>query len=318
MTSTEANPNEPKTSEPAPSNATKSSEVVLEQWTIDLLESVAKDEGFVDFTLEHSSGSNIGDGFMGIMQRVLIRGRRNGRQEVHPVMLKMPPTNKVRQQQFKSAVLFEREIKMYQHVLPLFVEFQQSHGLTPEGEVGFFGFPKCYATVCEPELNRFALVMEDLRAKNYAMFDKLKSIDMNHCQLIMEELAKYHAVSFALHDQRPETFEQFYTLEDVFVEHMIKGNKEMMQTFYDFALDRVVNSLDDDETELKTLIRKVNGNLAEQLDTCVTLRPDRRATSVINHGDCWNNNMMYLYLDAVSNYICIVQNMLNMNHIMFR
>lgn len=270
---------------------------VLEQWTVDLLGRIAGELGFSDFRLHYSSGSNVGDNFMGVMLRVRIEGKRNGSgadDQSHTLMLKMPPNSAARRKQFNSAVLFERETMMYRDTLPMFVQFQLDKGLTPDGAHGFFTFPKCHAFVCDAERDRYAIVMEDLKEQGYRMFNKYDIIDLAHVRLVMEELGKFHGVSFALRDQRPELFEPLTELEDVFLKHVIRDNLEMMQGFIDMAFTRAINTLDEDEVGLRAKVNKLRNGFLEQMDSCVQQGAGGQF-SVINHGDCWNNNMMYLY-----------------------
>lgn len=272
--------------------------IVLEPFVLDVLNGIAKDEGFTDYTVKSSSGSKHGDNFMGIMMRVLIKGCRNGRPTVLSLMLKMPPLSKARRKQFKSALLFEREVYMYRSVLPAFAEFQREKGLQPEN--GFFAFPRCFGIVADSENDNYAIILEDLKEQGYDMFNKKKSIDLEHVRLIMEELGRYHAVSFAMRDQRPEVFEPFKKMQDVFLE-MMRGSREMMQSFQDKAFNRAKDALGEDEVELREKIENLHSRFEETMEECVSFHT-AEPFCVINHGDCWNNNMMYLYRYGVSFY----------------
>lgn len=50
------------------------------------------------------------------------------------------------------------------------------------------------------------LILEDMREQGYVMLDRRNSLDVTHCQLVLEHLAKLHAISFAMRDQKPEQF----------------------------------------------------------------------------------------------------------------
>lgn len=275
-------------------------EIVLEQWTLDLFDPIAQAAGFVDYTVVPSAGSNVGDGFMGIMLRILIQGRRSGHHDQMSVMLKMPPFSKARQKAFNSAVMFKRESYIYRTILPTFVEFQRSKGLAENDPDGFFRFPIVHAVVCDDELDRYAIVMEDLKAGDFVMFDKFKVIDLDHIRLVVSELAKFHALSFALHDQQPEVFEPFANLKCVFLEYMLMGQREMMDNFRSMVYGKTIEALAPEEVELKRKVQVMRENFMEQMEECVKLRKDLASVNVVNHGDCWNNNMMYWYETGVS------------------
>lgn len=271
-------------------------DIMLEPFVLNLLNGIAKDEGFTDYTVESSSGSKHGDNFMGIMLRVLLKGCRNGEPSALSLMLKMPPLSKARRQQFKSALLFEREVYMYRTVLPAFAEFQREKGLKPEN--GFFAFPRCYGTVADAENDNYAIVLEDLKEQGYDMFNKKNSIDLEHVRLIMQELGRYHAVSFVMRDQRPEVFMLFAEMHDVFLE-MMRENRAMMQSFQDKAFNRAKDALGENEIELRAKIENLHSRFEETMEECVSFHA-AEPFCVINHGDCWNNNMMYLYQNDVS------------------
>lgn len=262
-------------------------------YLIELLEDIAKKEGFESFTYSISAGSNHGDGFLAAMKRVTVSGKRNGRDDELSLIFKLMPTSAARREQFNSTKVFSREVTMYNKVLKIMNEFQIEKGLTAED--GFFEYPKCYGIIDDQKNDRFALVMEDLKTSGYEMFDKFQPSDYNHVKLFMESLGKYHAISFALKDQRPGVFEQFKDLEDIF-SGQVEQSPEMMQAMFRFAYDRAMLAFEDDiakEGAVLTL-RKLKENFLHDLSTL----PCGRKTepfSVINHGDCWNNNLMFKY-----------------------
>lgn len=270
---------------------------VLPGYLVELLEKIAKTEGFENFTYSISAGSNHGDGFLAAMKRITVTGKRNGRDDELSLIFKLMPASAARRETFNSTKVFRREVMMYNKVLKTMHDFQIEKGLTAED--GFFEYPKCYGVVEDEENEEFALVMEDLKKAKYQMFDKLKPSDFNHVKLFMEALGRYHAISFALKDQRPGVFEEFKDLEDIFGEQ-VKNSPDMMQAMFRFAYDRAITAFDDDiakENAVLTL-RKSKENFLHDL---VTLPLGRKSEpfSVINHGDCWNNNLMFKYDEEV-------------------
>lgn len=269
----------------------------LSDFLVELLDNIAKKEGFESYTYSISAGSNHGDGFLAAMKRVTVSGKRNGRDDELSLIFKLMPTSAARREQFNSTKVFSREVMMYNKVLKIMNEFQLEKGLT--AEEGFFEYPKCYGVIEDAENDRFALVMEDLKKSGYQMNDKLKPADFNHVKLFMESLGKYHAVSFALKDQRPGIFEQFKDLEDIFADQ-VKNSPELMQAMFRFAYDRAITAFEDDiakENAVLTL-KKVKENYLNDL---MNLPAGRKSEpfSVINHGDCWNNNLMFKYDEKV-------------------
>lgn len=262
-------------------------------YLIELLDDITKKEGFESYTYSISAGSNHGDGFLAAMKRITVLGKRNGRDDELSLIFKLMPTSAARREQFNSTKVFSREVTMYNKVLKIMNDFQIEKGLTAED--GFFEYPKCYGIIDDEKNDRFALVMEDLKKSGYEMFDKFKPSDYNHVKLFMESLGKYHAISFALKDQRPGVFEQFKDLEDIF-SGQVEQSPEMMQAMFRFAYDRAISAFDDDiakENAVLTL-RKLKENFLHDLKS-LPLGRRSEPFSVINHGDCWNNNLMFKY-----------------------
>lgn len=271
--------------------------LVLEQWTLDLLGRVASEHGFSAWSIKHAPGSNVGDNFMGIILRVTIDGQRQGRQHSLSCMLKMPPHGAARRKQFHSSALFERETLMYRDILPMFTQFQLDKGFKADGADGFFAYPKCLGIVCDAQQDRFAIVLEDLRPLGYSMFNKSDIINLEHVRFVMEEMGKFHGVSFALRDQRPELFEPLAQLKDIFLENLVKGSMEVMSNYLEMSFARAIGTLAESEVALKTKLDKFRTDFVGEMEKCVGLGVAGQY-SVVNHGDCWNNNMMYRYKEV--------------------
>lgn len=263
----------------------------LPEFLIVLLKKIADEEGFTDYTFDVSAGSNHGDGFLALIKRVIINGTRNGKTEKLPLICKLMPTSKARRDQFNSDAVFIREAFMYGEVLPTFAAFQKEKGLSLED--GFCEYPKCYGTMDDKETDRFVIVMEDLKARGYELFDKFRPADFNHVKLFVESLGKFHAVSFALKDQRPEIFAKFKHLKDIFLQQ-VEDQPDAMGQMFTFFMDKSIAAFKpEEEAEIKALT-KLKGSIAEELRRTGS-GENSEPFSVVNHGDCWNNNMMYVY-----------------------
>ncbi|XP_037051982.1 uncharacterized protein LOC119085637 isoform X2 [Bradysia coprophila] len=270
----------------APDNANE-----LPAFLIVLLKKIAEQEGFTDYTFEVSAGSNHADGFLAVIKRVIVSGSRNGTADKLPLICKLMPTSKARREQFNSDAVFIREAFMYSKLLPLFAEFQKEKGLSATDS--FCEYPKCYGTLDDKQNDHFVIVLEDLKASGYLMFDKLKAADFNHVRLFAESLGKFHAVSFALKDQRPEVFAQFKPLQDVFVQQVLDKPEEMGQMFA-FFFDKAIGALKPEDTAEIKAMTELKANTMEELKATASGEA-AEPFSIVNHGDCWNNNMMYVY-----------------------
>lgn len=257
------------------------------------LHKIAKSEGFSDYKIETKAGSNHGDNFLGVMTSVTLTGTRglNGKsraEELH-LIIKLPPSNETRQKNFKTDLVFDREVYMYSKVLPAFVRFQQEKGLSEADS--FLSFPKVYSCEEDFENNTYILIMEDLRPKNYQMWPKEKTVPLNHELLVMKELGKLHGISFAMKDQRPNEFDEFKGMKDTFSELVLHGK---MRSFMNKSIERAANVLKNPEH--KKLMLNFRKTYVETIDDFLA-GPLSKEYGVINHGDCWNNNFLYQYSD---------------------
>lgn len=207
-----------------------------------LLHQIAKNEGFSDYKFETKAGSNHGDNFLGVMISVTINGTtgKNGNSKSDKLHLicKVPPSNEDRKKNFRTDLVFDREIYAYSKLLPAFIRFQKEKGLCEADS--FVSFPKVYFCDFNPENGTAILIMEDLRAKNFEMWPKEKVIPLDHELFVMRELAKFHAISFAMKDQRAEEFAEFKKLKDGFAELAFHGK---LRSFMNRTVERAAEVL---------------------------------------------------------------------------
>lgn len=265
--------------------------VQLPQYVIALLDNIAASERLSNYTIELQSGSKHGDGFLGVMVSVVLNGLRHqnnatAKDKLH-LLCKLAPDNPARRAAFLSDEVFAREVLAYNKILPLFAEFQREKGLTP-GD-GFSSYPKCYAAICDVPNNQFVVIMEDLRPQRFVMWPKDLPLTAQHMFAVVEQLAKFHAISFALKDQRPEAIAPFTQIDELLIQFFERCTMgKTMQS----SLDRVLGVL----TDAKHIA--IAGEL--KLKMMDTLKECAGADAggphgVLSHGDLWINNMLFKY-----------------------
>ena len=251
------------------------------------MEQVARDEGFTagQYTIDTEDGSSKGDGFIGELFRAYLT--EGDRREAY--LCKIPPLNEARRQQFETMEIFEREVLMYNKLLPLMFAYQEAKGVS-RGD-GFFSIPKCYHAHYDGQSAEAIIVMEDLRLNHYSMFNKDKPVDYEHARLTMEQLGRYHAVSLAMKHDRPEQFEQFKMLDSMkesmgpehpFIVMLQKTTRDAMET------------LEPHEARERNKMQKLLNGMLADVDRYANFEL-AEPYAVLGHGDCWINNMMYRY-----------------------
>lgn len=257
----------------------------------ELVTEIAESEQFTNYTIETLAGCNQEDGFVGALIKVIISGDRNSVAAKLHLLCKLIPENAARRKEFNADPLFEREIMVYNKILPAMTAFQREKGLS-DAEC-FISYPKCYAAVANKEDDQYVIIMEDLRPQGFVMWSKRLPTPFDHATQIVTELAKFHAVSFAVKDQRPDIYAEFRKLPDLW-RNMLKGGFMNLQKM---AFKRAIAVLDDvehvrivqdfSENTLKYYEEFLDENLCEPF-------------GVITHGDCWINNVLFRYDNEVS------------------
>lgn len=262
----------------------------IPKYVEDELDIIAKSQQFLDYTLHVDHGSNHGDGFMATMIGVTIRGQNyhNGIKincEL-PLICKLLPDSVDRRESFSADILFEREVYFYKTILPIFIHFLEEKNINVDEE--FVMYPKCYVAINNTELDQHLIVMENLKSLGYDLWAKREPLDFEAVSKVLTELGKFHAVSFAMRDQRKEIFDEMFRIRETFFD-MFKGNGSA-ETLVSGAIQQTIDVLDDQQ-EIDVM-QRVKDNyeiwIKEYLNSDAAGR-----FSVLNHGDLWNNNIMF-------------------------
>lgn len=231
-----------------------------------------------NYTLETDYGTTTGDGYASEIWKVKVQHQS----EHMDFVVKSIGGGGVHGKMQHLDAAFKNEIRFFTKVFTEMDSLQRARKVKAP-----FESTKCYAASLKQ--GEEALVLEDLKAKGFQLYDRLKPFDEVHVILVLQHYAKFHALSLALHDQRPETFEKVTA-------SMINVMAMVMPNFAD---------------TFKTQIRK-NAKMFKQRglteESCVT---EKIATDfediiyqfsecsdpyvVVTHGDCWCNNMMFKY-----------------------
>ncbi len=269
----------------------ESTEIVptIPKYLEDELNKIAKNDQFFEYTIHVHEGSKHGDGFMATMLGVTIAGQQyhNGVKINYelPLICKLLPDSIVRRETFSSVFIFEREVYFYKTVLPIFRNFLEEKNIADEE---FSVYPKCFVALSEPTLDRYVIVMENLKTLGYDLWPKTEPIDFDAAAKVLTELGKFHALSFAIYDQRRDIYDKIFRITEPFDE-MFKGNGAP-EVMVSGAIQQTIDVLDD-KVEIEVM-QKVKDNYRTWLKENLSSDAAGRF-SVLNHGDLWNNNMMY-------------------------
>lgn len=133
------------------------------------------------------------------------------------------------------------------------------------------------------------LVMGDLTKHGFIMKDCQKGLSIDHCALFMERIASLHAGSVKLAEEDPELVRSF--TDGIVSENCPVAFKRLMEV----SLIRVGNTVARWSDEK---CRRAAGKLSRLAETIGARCKDAYdyvpgEFCVLNHGDCWVNNMMF-------------------------
>ncbi|CAL7943961.1 unnamed protein product [Xylocopa violacea] len=135
-----------------------------------------------------------------------------------------------------------------------------------------------------------ALIMENLKKKGYILKNRQKGLPFEHCRLVIERLAKMHAGSVAVIEEEPELVEFFKT------GGMRKeANVEFLALLTKSSLRQMSEQIQQWPYEwcasvAKKLV-KLGTTMKERFSNVYDCDADE--IRVLNHGDCWVNNMLF-------------------------
>lgn len=178
-------------------NGDKDSEVFVQKLLLPVLQKLK----IKDYKLESENGTVKGDGYVGqIVAFKVIFNQAVAPNKQLNFVLKVAPRGG--RDYIPIRKLFEREIYSYIKVIPAFEKFQVAKSISKP----FTSTAKCYNTCLDEGFE--ALLFEDLRSNYYKLWNRRVAMDENHAKLVLKELGRWHALSFAIRDQAPEYFKK--------------------------------------------------------------------------------------------------------------
>uniref|UniRef100_A0A1L8DKW5 Putative juvenile hormone-inducible protein n=1 Tax=Nyssomyia neivai TaxID=330878 RepID=A0A1L8DKW5_9DIPT len=258
------------------------------EFVVDVLVGIARERGIHQPRITFESGSSQGDGFIGVVTRVVIVDENSGA-EIRLICKHLKQNPNDTNTSFTTMDMFKREIFIYQRVLPEIVRLQHEKGVQ-ENE-GFFSFPTChFAGYCE-DSSEAALIFEDLKFEGFKMLEKRKIPDTKHVMMLFKQLGRLHAASLALREHKPDIMLQFQFLDDVLTKFMQRQDMESLQEQNCRLLQTV---LVPEEVEASKFFKRWETTM--WADVAERIQGDNAEPyAVINHGDCWINNLMFYY-----------------------
>ncbi|KAK5642401.1 hypothetical protein RI129_008568 [Pyrocoelia pectoralis] len=239
--------------------------------------------------LEVCNGSENGNNFLGLISEVTIcKNKEDNEHDTSHLILKTASQDENYRQIFPIREIYQREIFVYNEIFSEFLKIQKEKKLTE----GFQSFPKIYLT--SSDNLQEALLMENMKKKGFKHINHRVGIDYPHALLVMKELGKFHALSYAMRDQKPEIFNRW---ADNCTECFYSSNIRVPAIKAIIKLTKMImNSFPPNQHEEE---RKVLENFANDFPTIYKniflIKEDDRKYAVINYGDVEIRNLLFKY-----------------------
>lgn len=230
-------------------------------------------------SIENKPITKPGDNYMSLMIRSVVNIEMNdGRKESSSYITKALIHNDFTQPIIEGCGVYPKEQMMYTKFIPEFEKLYFDAGVDVQLS------PKCFYTTNSPTA---MIVMEDL--SHYEMADRFLNLDRTHTERGLEQLAKLHAASMVYKDLNGDFSEEFKL--GVYSMKIESTYHPFMESFLDHYVEALKKLPDGDKYAAKA--EKWRGHLFSK--TCELLAFDENAFNVLNHGDIWSNNVLFLY-----------------------
>ncbi|CAH1399897.1 unnamed protein product [Nezara viridula] len=204
----------------------------------------------------------------------------NGRKSQKDLILKEVPLEKNNFEFVHNLGVFKIETDIYTQILKQMEALMDEYHETED-------FLWCKLVSYQPYTS---ILLEDLKVKGFIMSRRQSCLDLEHGHLVLHSLARFHAMSKILEergvingkDYKPYAIVNDKQLIERLVYNGLQNLSKAMHQSWGSAWHRVANKL----------IMPLEVFQSKMIDIG---KLDESRFNVLNHGDCWSNNMLFKY-----------------------
>jgi hypothetical protein len=246
-------------------------------------------------------------GFMGDhlkLQATVLHSEGNQEQKLEFFAKSVPMKNKVFQEYVETIQAFKKEVGFFSNLLPDLKKCIIKSKRTLEDDNSSAHFWTCECYLSKPDI----IVLEDLVALGFQHTDSRSPMDYDHCILMLQTLARYHAASVIFEERRPKisTSGQACQIIDAYPDIFFEtewvateghpGNRFMKASVKGMIsmLEHLPNYGQNYEN-FDVICKKLPQTLEKM---CEFVKPSTKFRNVVCHGDLWVNNIFFRYNDS--------------------
>ncbi|XP_055703376.1 uncharacterized protein LOC129801923 [Phlebotomus papatasi] len=277
------------------------SKIELPEYVNEEIVKIAQSLDFPNPKFKVMKGSKNGDNFSGDVFRVLVV-REDGvipeddasadrsiyQRELH-LFVKLAPQSLLRRRLYKTVLCFEREMYMYDVILPRYAEFEKQYLSKDET---FHNYPHLMCGSLQE--SKEYLILSDLKREGYFNPHRSTGLNLHQCKLVLATMAKFHAISYAFKDQHPEQFNELTSklIETMFAEPIPQEMQDFLQRKIAYGLS-TLSDLHDKKN--RNHLEQFGANFAQNMISCVHVKD----FGAIIHGDSWISNLIFRFKNNV-------------------
>ncbi|KAK4884226.1 hypothetical protein RN001_000497 [Aquatica leii] len=241
-----------------------------------------------------------GSHFISEIAKIQVQGKDRNNQEVTLDLIgKFGKADKDVRTRLPIKEFFEHEIFVYEYILPHFEKLQVEKNVCNKF--------KSYAGFCaaSQEDCKETIILENMIVKEFQVCKRDVALDYNHALLLIKEIGRLHALSFAIRDQYPQIFKKILsTLKEVeFNDQCCSHNRNLLHAVF----PQCINSLHaiKDKIALQQY-KKLEKVFFEKTQKSVD-RKSSEPYAVVTHCDVWTSNLLYKYNELnLPSEVCLV------------
>lgn len=234
-----------------------------------------------------------GDNYACFVTSVQVRFRLGGEERATSYVAKLNPRRADEGLNEMVSQIFSREGTVFTEVIPAMNQILARIGCPP------IAVAKCF--FCSLEKAKEVLILEDLRPRGFKMWDRRRGIDAAHARLVLKEIGRFHAASLLLESELPgKDILRTYSLADHFMSS--DAAKKTLGGMVSAQLEGTAHILEK-TPKYERASQWLHETKDESMDMFIDMLDPANYKPpffVLNHGDCWNNNLLFRYDDSDS------------------
>ncbi|KAK4884189.1 hypothetical protein RN001_000460 [Aquatica leii] len=257
--------------------------------TQNVIENAIKNFNIQNYTTNTTLGIKPGENWVSVILKIKVDGEdKNNQKTSLNFFVKVAPVEHGIRNFFSVPQMFEREVYIYDKIIPEFIKIQKENNINPifQPFVKFYGYT----------LTQFneVIVMDDMNRLGYVSYDVQKYVDYEHALMYMQTIGKFHALTLAIKDQKPNLFNEYKRNTK---ETIISVSSAMRKTMIDLMTEGVERLNTKGYTVEYEKYKKI---MKQYPDIVLEVLCNRDAGPyiVISHGDCQLRNVLFKYGDT--------------------